>query len=236
MARRLLIIEDDEDIGRLVQLHLEDLGCSAELVGDGHEGLRRASDESFDLIILDIMLPGLDGLEICKQIRARRHYTPVLMLTARTSEMDRVLGLELGADDYLTKPFNIMELVARVKAILRRVDALREGGDARRDRPIRHAGIEIDPRTRSVSIEGRSVELTAREFDLLAHFARNPGRVYTRAQLLDQVWGYGHDGYEHTVNSHINRLRSKIETDPSNPAYVRTVWGVGYKMSDPSEG
>jgi DNA-binding response OmpR family regulator len=235
MDRRILIIEDDADIGRLVQLHLEDLGCTVQCATDGHEGLRRATSESFDLIILDIMLPGLDGLEICKRIRGRESYTPVLMLTARTSEMDRVLGLELGADDYLTKPFHIRELVARVKAILRRVDLMRGGGDAQADGPVRHAGIEIDPRTRKVTVGGKPVELTAREFELLAHFARHPGRVYTRVELLDKVWGYGHEGYEHTVNSHINRLRAKIEPDPSNPTYIRTVWGVGYKMSGPSE-
>jgi DNA-binding response OmpR family regulator len=235
MDQRILVIEDDRDIAGLVRLHLEDLGCSVALETDGRSGLRRAEGESFDLIVLDLMLPGIDGLEVCKRIRSRNAYVPLLMLTARSSEMDRVLGLELGADDYLTKPFNIMELVARVKAILRRVDALRSMAESSPELPIHTGGVVIEPQRRKVSIEGRSVELTAREFDLLAHFARHPGRVFTRTQLLDAVWGYGHDGYEHTVNSHINRLRSKIEPDPSEPSYILTVWGVGYRMSDTRE-
>jgi len=234
MERRILIIEDDRDIARLVRLHLEDLGCAVEHEIDGRAGLGRAESDRFDLIVLDLMLPGLDGLEVVKRIRAAENYTPVLMLTARSSEMDRVLGLELGADDYLTKPFNVMELVARVKAILRRVETLRKEGVTAPREPIRIAGLVVDFEKRTVRVEDRTVELTAREFDLLAHFAGNPGRVFSRAQLLDQVWGYGHDGYEHTVNSHINRLRAKIEPDPSDPTYIRTVWGVGYKMAEPA--
>lgn len=232
MERRILIIEDDPDINSLVELHLKDLGCRVECETAGLAGLRRAESERFDLIVLDIMLPGLDGLEVCKRLRSREVYTPILMLTARSSELDRVLGLELGADDYLTKPFSIMELVARVKAILRRVEVM-QGVDAPGARePITIGGLVIDPDRRSVKVNGRPVELTAREFDLLLHFARHPGRVYSRVQLLDDVWGYGHDGYEHTVNSHINRLRAKIEPDPSDPTYILTVWGVGYKMSE----
>jgi DNA-binding response OmpR family regulator len=233
--KRILIIEDDLDIALLVRLHLEDLGCAVEHETDGRAGLNRVENDRFDLIVLDLMLPGLDGLEICKRIRSAETYTPVLMLTARSSEMDRVLGLELGADDYLTKPFSVMELVARVKAILRRVEALRSERVTAPREPIRIAGLVVDFERRIVRVDDKKVELTAREFDLLAHFAANPGRVFSRAQLLDQVWGYGHDGYEHTVNSHINRLRAKIEPDPSEPTYIRTVWGVGYKMAEPSE-
>lgn len=235
MSHRILVIEDDQDIAGLVEIHLSDAGYSVELASDGVLGLKRATQGGFDLIILDLMLPGMDGLEICKQIRSRSDYTPVLMLTAKTTEVDRVLGLELGADDYLTKPFSVTELVARVKAIFRRVEALRSQRDGSSAEPIRLRDLEIDPRKRNVKVAGESVELTAREFDLLLQFARHPGRVFSRAQLLEQVWGYGHDGYEHTVNSHINRLRAKIETDPSDPAYILTVWGVGYKMFDPSE-
>ncbi len=234
MERQVLIVEDDQDIARLVQLHLEDIGCTVTVKTDGPTGLVAAEREAFNLIILDLMLPGLDGLELCKRIRAREDYTPLLMLTARSAETDRVLGLELGADDYLTKPFSVGELTARVKAIFRRVEALRHQG-ASSTEPIRVSGIVIEPDKRRVTVNDRPVELTAREFDLLAHFARNPGRVFTRTQLLNEVWGYGHDGYEHTVNSHINRLRAKIEPDPSNPTLIRTVWGVGYKLSETAE-
>jgi DNA-binding response OmpR family regulator len=178
------------------------------------------------------MLPGLDGLEICRRLRRKPPYVPILMLTAKSSETDRVVGLEIGADDYVTKPFSIPELLARVKAILRRVEELSE--DAREIVPavIQTGDLVIDPAKRNATIEGRSLDLTAKEFDLLLHFARNPGKVYTRSQLLDMVWGYGHDGYEHTVNSHINRLRAKIENDSPHPDYILTVWGVGYKFAE----
>jgi DNA-binding response OmpR family regulator len=232
MAQRVLIVEDEEEIGRLVELHLKDLGCEVELVGDGDEGLRRALAEPYDLVVLDLMLPGLDGLELCRRLRAAERYTPILMLTARSSELDRVVGLEVGADDYLTKPFSIRELVARVKAIFRRVEALKDTDPATDGAPLRFAGLEIDPRKRRVTLDGEEVHLTAKEFDLLHRFASRPGRVFTRGELLEQVWGYGYDGYEHTVNSHINRLRAKIEADPSNPTYVLTVWGVGYRFRD----
>lgn len=234
MNRRILLIEDDPDIAELVRLHLADLGCELDHLADGREGLRLAERDRHDLVILDLMLPGLDGLEICKRLRARPRYTPILMLTAKSSEVDRVLGLELGADDYLAKPFSVLELMARVKAILRRQQALEAQADPPAARPIRLGELTIDPARRDVSLGGHGVGLTALEFDLLLHFARHPGRVFTRAQLLDRVWGYGHEGYEHTVNSHINRLRAKIEADPSRPRYILTVWGVGYKMFDPS--
>jgi DNA-binding response OmpR family regulator len=231
--QKILVVEDDREIGDLVKLHLEDTGCDVELAHDGITGLRRAVDETYSLVILDLMLPNLDGLELCRRLRARADYTPILMLTAKSSEVDRVVGLELGADDYLTKPFSIRELLARVKALFRRMEALAASkDDAGR---IEIAGLAIDLDGRRVSVDGRSVDLTAKEFDLLVQLARHPGRVYTRAQLLDQVWGYGHDSYQHTVNSHINRLRAKIETDPSQPRYVLTVWGVGYRFADPRD-
>ena len=232
VSRRILVVEDNEDIANLVSLHLADMDCAVQVASDGAAGFALASAGGWDLIILDLMLPGMEGLEICRRLRASDRYTPILMLTARSSEIDRVLGLELGADDYLTKPFSIRELIARVRAIFRRLEAL--GGPPDADAPGRLAAGEmtIDPDRRAVAIAGNPVELTAREFDLLLQFARNPGRVYTRQQLLDLVWGHGHDGYEHTVNSHINRLRGKIERDPAQPAYVLTVWGVGYKFND----
>jgi len=176
-------------------------------------------------------LPRLDGLELCRRLRTRADYVPILMLTAKSTELDRVLGLEVGADDYLTKPFSIRELIARVKALFRRVNAMAESPVARSEQ-LRINGLQIDSDKRRVCLNEQEVQLTSREFDLLLHFARHPGRVYSRAQLLDAVWGYGHDGYEHTVNSHINRLRAKIESNPAQPGYILTVWGVGYKFAE----
>jgi DNA-binding response OmpR family regulator len=231
MNRRILVVEDDRDIAALVEMHLRDVGADITLAHDGLAGLELAMARPFDIIVLDLMLPSMDGLEICRRLRAQSRYTPILMLTARSTDVDRIVGLELGADDYLTKPFNVRELVARVKALLRRVDALSKA-EPDEARVIASGELTIDVVKRRVTLRGDEVELTAREFDLLLHFARHPGRVYTRAQLLDQVWGYGHDGYEHTVNSHINRLRSKIEHDQSQPGFILTVWGVGYKFVD----
>ena len=235
MSYRILVVEDDRDIAHLLALHLRDLAFEVTLSHDGTLGLEAAATGTYDLVILDLMLPGKDGLEICKHLRTNGIQTPVLMLTAKSSELDRVLGLELGADDYLTKPFSIKELLARVKAILRRVEVSANAADAESNASIEVNGLAIDPARRSVTVDGETVQLTAREFDLLLYFASHPGRVYSRAQLLDQVWGYGHDGYEHTVNSHINRLRKKIEHDPARARYILTVWGVGYKFSESPE-
>ena len=232
--RKILVIEDDPDISDLVSLHLRDLGYLVEVTMDGDSGLQRALSGDFQLIILDLMLPGVNGLEICTKIRSGLSYTPILMLTAKSSEVDRVVGLETGADDYLTKPFSIHELLARVKAIFRRVDSLSTDNHYQ-NQNISSGEMLIDLEKRNVQIAGTQVDLTAKEFDLLVQFAGNPGRVYTRKQLLDLVWGYQHDGYEHTVNSHINRLRGKIEPDPNKPKYLITVWGVGYKFSDTQE-
>ncbi|MBT3258333.1 MAG: response regulator transcription factor [Deltaproteobacteria bacterium] len=233
MRKKILIIEDNEDLARLLELHLRDLSHEVTLSFEGTAGLATAESGDYDLIILDLMLPGLDGLEICRRLRNRSVYTPILMLTSKSSELDRVLGLEMGADDYVVKPFSVRELMARVKAIFRRMESLKSEVSAGGGEMIRTGDIVINPEKRNVTHKGKSVELTAKEFDLLYHFAGNPGRVYTRSQLLDQVWGYGHDGYEHTVNSHINRLRAKIEEDPARPRYVLTVWGVGYKFAEP---
>ena len=232
--RRILLVEDEQDIADLVALHLADLCDEVVVASDGHEGMRQATTRDWALIILDLRLPGPDGLEICRAVRRERAYQPILMLTSKSAELDRVLGLETGADDYLTKPFSVLELAARVRAILRRVENLQQpapADDAVND-SIQAGPISIDPSRRQVTLDGKSVDLTAREFDLLEYFALHPGRVFRRAELLDRVWGYGHEGYEHTVNSHINRLRSKIECDPSHPAVIVTVWGVGYKFSD----
>ncbi len=232
MQKKVLIVEDDADIAHLVQLHLNDLGCHCEVTDDGEVGLQKALKNSYDLIILDLMLPNVDGMEICKEVRSEKKYTPIMMLTSRSEELDRVLGLELGADDYLTKPFSVRELLARVKAIFRRVEAVRDdiGGPGKKQ--IQFGDLHIDIEKRKVTLKGEKVELTAKEFDLLVLFARNPGKAYTRQSLLDSVWGYSFEGYDHTVNSHINRLRAKIEQDPSNPKFIQTVWGVGYKFAE----
>jgi DNA-binding response OmpR family regulator len=234
MQRRVLVIEDHPEIAEVVRLHLLDLACEVKLTFDGAAGLKEAETQPYDLVILDLMLPGIDGLEICKRLRAKSVYTPILMITSKSSELDRVLGLELGADDYLTKPFSVVELMARVKAIFRRVDAMAAGRvkEAAAPKTITAGELVIDTERRVVTLAGRAIELTAKEFDLLAFFAANPGRVYNRGQLLDKVWGYSHSGYEHTVNSHINRLRAKIEKDPAKPRYILTVWTIGYKFSD----
>lgn len=236
MTASILIVEDHKEIADLVRLHLRDAGYRASSVGDGRTALANIRSSPCDLVILDLMLPDMDGLELCQQLRAHADYTPILMLTSKSSEADRILGLELGADDYLTKPFSILELLARVKAILRRVrspDSLNEKNQAQEI--VRAHELVIDRARHRVLLRGQEVQLTAREFDLLLHFAQSPGRVYTRTQLLDSVWGYEHAGYEHTVNSHINRLRAKIEVDPAQPRYILTVWGVGYKFSEAPE-
>ncbi len=235
VRQRILVIEDERDIANLIRLHLRDLEYAVTIASDGNAGLREAINKTWDLIILDLRLPGTDGLEICRRVRQNSQTVPVLMLTSKSSELDRILGLELGADDYVTKPFSVLELTARVKAILRRA-RLTVDEPARLQRKVRVGELTINPATRNATVRDRPVELTAKEFDLLFHFARNPGRVFRRAELLDSVWGYGHAGYEHTVNSHINRLRAKIEDDPAHPERIVTVWGVGYKMRSPAAG
>jgi DNA-binding response OmpR family regulator len=233
MTRAALIIEDDPTLAELVQLHLRDVDCAADIADDGVTGLEMFKEGDYELVVLDIMLPRKDGLSVCRDIRRLPGYVPILMLTAKSTELDRVRGLETGADDYLTKPFSVRELVARVKALLRRVDALSpETTGAADNEVIERGDMRIVVGKRQVTVGNEDVTLTAKEFDLLAHFARNPGQVFNRVQLLDQVWGYNHEGYEHTVNSHINRLRAKIESDPAKPRYILTVWGVGYKFAE----
>lgn len=228
--KSILIIEDEQDIAQLLKLHLSELATLVEVAEDGSNGLRLAQSRPWELIILDLRLPGMSGLDICKRLRSAESYIPILMLTAKSSELDRVLGLEIGADDYLTKPFSIQELVARVKAIFRRCEALRLAQAHDQPAVLQAGSLTIDLAKRQASRAGTPLDLTAREFDLLHHFVANPGRVFNRTQLLDSVWGYGHEGYEHTVNSHINRLRAKIEPDPSHPTHIITVWGVGYRL------
>ncbi len=226
----VLVVEDDRDIAELVALHLRDVGHLVAVSHDGADALERLVAEPFDLAVLDLTLPTLDGLELCRRMRARQPYTLVLMLTARTSELDRVLGLETGADDYLTKPFSLRELQARVAALLRRKAQLAQEVMETPSARLVRGELILDLEKRVVLLASREVSLTAKEFDLLAQFARYPGKVYTRTQLLDLVWGLGYDGFEHTVNSHINRLRAKLEDDPARPRFIQTVWGVGYRF------
>ena len=231
--KNVLVIEDDVDISDLLEIHLVDLGYKVTKAHDGNVGLTTALNDKFDFIVLDIMLPGKDGFEICKEIRKQDEYTPILMLTSKSEEFDKVLGLEFGADDYLTKPFAIREFIARVKAIMRRVEVGKKSSDDEKD--IKFGDLLIEPTLRKVTLAGDRIDLTPKEFDLVYLLASHPGRTYTREQLLNTIWGYQFNGYEHTVNSHINRLRSKIEKDISNPKYILTTWGVGYRFVDEEE-
>jgi len=231
LPKRILIVEDDMPIADLLRLHLKDEGYQVTHCADGNEGLAQLRAGGWDALILDLMLPGVDGLEICRQARAMPTYTPIIITSARSSEVHRILGLELGADDYLVKPFSVLELVARVKALLRRAAAMArnqrsEGG------ALELHGVALDPVTRQASADGKPLDLTPREFDLLYFFVKHPGKVFSRLDLLNQVWGYQHDGYEHTVNTHINRLRAKIEADPAQPVRILTVWGKGYRFAE----
>ena len=233
VTRNILVVEDERDIAELIALHLADLPAAVTLAHDGSSGLRLALSREWDAIVLDIRLPGLNGLDLCRELRTQLSPVPILMLTARGGELDRVLGLELGADDYLTKPFSVLELQARVKALLRRssVTTARSAEAATLKTSTIEAGaLRIDRVQRRVWLAGAEIVLTPREFDLLWHFVQHPGRVFTRSELLADVWGYGHDGYDHTVNSHINRLRSKLGEDRSESGFIHTVWGVGYRF------
>ncbi len=230
----ILIVEDDTDLVKLIKINLEDQGYDVSTASDGVKALELFEKKSPSLIILDIMLPRMDGFEVCKQIRQTDRKVPILMLTAKAEEVDKILGLELGADDYMTKPFSVRELAARVKAIFRRIRVDQEK-DGLLPEKLVFDDLEIYPNKRKVVLEGKPIELTSKEYDLLLLFSTNPGKAYSREQLLNQVWGYSYEGYSHTVNSHINRLRSKIENNPSDPRFIKTVWGVGYRFADVEE-
>lgn len=235
-SRKVLLVEDDPNIAELIDIHLKDLGFELEHETDGDAGIKKALDESYSLIILDIMLPGKDGIEICKELRKYNKEVPVLMLTAKSEEIDKVIGFNTGADDYLTKPFSIAELIARIKALFRRIEIDKHGKPDAQDKKILQYGkLLIDLESRRVTIDGAKVDLTVKEYELLVLFAGKPGRSFSRMELLNLIWGYQFSGYEHTVNSHINRLRNKIEKDPANPQYIKTVWGVGYRFAEPEE-
>ncbi|CAN5341289.1 response regulator transcription factor [soil metagenome] len=226
----ILVVEDNQDLVNLLEINLRDEGYEVILAMDGVEGIEKFKSADPSLILLDVMLPKKDGFDVCKEIRSVNKQIPILMLTAKSEEVDKVLGLEIGADDYMTKPFSIRELLARVKAILRRAHQSTENGNQKTK--LKFKDLVMDPEKRRVQLAGESIELTSKEYDLLLLFFSNPGKAYSREELLNDVWGYSYEGYSHTVNSHINRLRSKIEKDPSEPEYIKTVWGVGYRFAD----
>ncbi len=236
MVDTILVVEDDPDIADLIRVNLTELGLTIQHADTGAKGLAYALENHYDLMLLDVMLPGINGLDICRQIREQKPQQAIMMLTSKNSETDRVLGLELGADDYMTKPFSVRELQARVRAQLRKVHAVsqlqsnREADSAE----LAVGSLVINTKQHQVLLRGESLDLTATEFELLVYFAKHPNQVFSRSQLLESVWGYHHSGYEHTVNSHINRLRAKIEQDATHPKIVQTVWGVGYKFNPDS--
>lgn len=237
--RNILVVDDERTIREVVRRYLELEGFAVTEAETGPQALSILQDSQPDLIVLDIMLPGVDGFAITRRLRGNNEYSPlrtqgdipIILLTARSNEVDRVAGLELGADDYVTKPFSPRELVARVKVILRRASPT----EVESENPLEFGGLSLDPRGRSVTVEGAGVSLTAKEFDLLWFLLRHPRQVFTRQQLLDQVWGYEFYGDESTVTVHVRRLREKLEPNPSKPNYVQTVWGVGYKFEAPNE-
>ncbi|WP_327367956.1 response regulator transcription factor [Streptomyces sp. NBC_01217] len=226
----VLVVDDDPTVAEVVVSYLDRAGYDVERAEDGPAALERFAGRRPDLVVLDLMLPGMDGFEVCRRIRAHSS-VPVIMLTARGDEDDRILGLETGADDYVTKPFSPRELVLRVDSVLRRSRAAATTADAPRA-PLRGAGLHLDPTARRATRRGRELTLTLREFDLLAFLLRHPGRVFTREELMRQVWGWDF-GDLSTVTVHVRRLRGKVETDPARPQVIQTVWGVGYRL-DPA--
>lgn len=225
-------MEDNADLARLVSMQLSSIDLTSDVADNGRAALKLHEAGQYNLLVLDLMLPEVDGLEVCRQVRARDAHIPILMLTARAEETDRVLGLEIGADDYLTKPFGLAELSARVRALLRRANLAYAGSPEPQTEQLRHGNLSMDLKRRELHLDNQAIELTALEFELMQHFLRHPGEVFTRIELLNQVWGHQGGVYQHTVNSHINRLRAKIECDPGQPEKILTVWGVGYKLAD----
>ena len=228
--KKALIVEDEKHIVELLSIHLKDLNLDVDTANNGKDGLEHALSNDYSVILLDIMMPEKDGIEVCRELRGAGVKTPILMLTAKSEEFDKVLGLEIGADDYLTKPFSVIELIARVKALLRRYDFYQEPKPT--SAIIKVDELEINLDKRQVKLDQVLLDLTPKEFDLLYLLANNPGKSYSREQLLKTVWGYDFKGYEHTVNSHVNRLRGKVEKDANHPEFIKTVWGIGYAFKD----
>jgi DNA-binding response OmpR family regulator len=231
MNEHVLLVEDDNAIADTLRLHLEDAGYILHRESDGLQAIAAIDRKRWNLVLLDLMLPGADGWDVCRHLKARHADIPVIMLSARSAEAHRVLGLELGADDYLAKPFSMLELVARVRALLRRVEQLRSAPSVAVE--LHFGPFRLDTLRRELVRGETTIPVTLREFDLLHFLVRHPRHAFSRSDLLQRVWGAGFDGYEHTVNSHINRLRNKIEDDPRNPQRIVTVWGVGYRFEDP---
>ncbi|PAP80291.1 DNA-binding response regulator [Rubrivirga sp. SAORIC476] len=236
----ILVVEDDDDLRQTLARRLSEAGYEVAMAATGPDALAAVAESVPDLVVLDVMLPGLDGIEVCRRLRADHPLLYILMLTARADELDRVVGLEVGADDYVTKPFSLQEVVARIRSALRRVRTVREqmaaAPSADDEAPIVAGGLTVDPVRREVSLDGEEVHLTVREFDLLLFLARHPDRPFTRSQLLQQIWDISYEGYDRTIDSHVQRLRAKIEADAGNPTFIRTVWGVGYKFAGEENG
>lgn len=231
MEYTILIVEDDIEIIDLLTIHMKDLNANVHVADNGRLGLKKAMEFDYDLILLDLSIPELSGIEVCKELRKTKN-TPIIMVTAKSEEIDKVLGLEIGADDYITKPFSVRELKARAKAVMRRTDISNKKTENASSNEMVFGDLIINVEMRRVTLNGHKVELSPKEFDLLILLASHPGRSYSRSELLDVVWGYNFSGYEHTVNSHVNRLRAKIEPDMSNPLYVLTTWGIGYRFNE----
>jgi DNA-binding response OmpR family regulator len=229
--KNILLIEDDPEISKLLDLHLSSDEYNLTTLSNGQEALNLIMTNDLDLIILDIALPGLNGLEVCKKVRQHSATIPIMMLTCHNEESDKVLALELGADDYVTKPFSILELIARTKALLRRGEHILQNGHIDKEE-INFKELVLNATKRKACIKGQRLELTPKEFDLLLLLANNPGKTFSRFELLEQVWGVAFSGYEHTITSHINRLRIKLETDLHHPQYILTAWGTGYRFAE----
>ena len=239
MQHSVLIVEDDQDIAGLLQVHLQELGLQVEHCSDGESATELLAQKQFQIALLDIMLPGVDGLSLCREFKTKHPQMSIVLLTSKSSEMDRVIGLEMGADDYICKPFSYREFQARIKAQLRHIRLLEQQTQPAseesevEEKELTCGQLVINPFSHEVQFQGETLALTATEFDLMAFFTRHPNQVFSRTQLLESVWGYDHAGYEHTVNSHINRLRAKLEKC-SEQQVIETVWGVGYKLNPKS--
>ncbi|MBQ4812255.1 DNA-binding response regulator [Pseudoalteromonas luteoviolacea] len=234
MHQKVLIVEDDLDIAHLLRVHVSELDLEVDHLASGEGVMSQLTNQNYAIVLLDIMLPSVDGLTLCREIKTLHPKISVVMLTSKSSEMDRIIGLEMGADDYICKPFSYREFQARIKAQLRHVKLLQaeQSSQVAHDTPapITVGNLQVDPHCHEVSLHKQPLDLTATEFDLLMFFAKHPNQVFSRSQLLESVWGYDHLGYEHTVNSHINRIRTKLEKLTDKPI-IETVWGVGYKLN-----
>ncbi len=231
MSTQILLVEDDDAIAEALRIHLEASGFGLHRVANGLHAIASIDRQAWSMVLLDLMLPGADGWTVCRHLRARHPDVPVIMLSAHSAEAHRVQGLEIGADDYLVKPFSMLELVARVRALLRRTERIQASSNTEQSaKDFEFGPFCLSPSHRELLRDQKSVPLTLREFELLHFLVRHPGRPFTRGDLLQNVWGDAFDGYEHTVNSHINRLRTKIEADPRDPQWIVTVWGIGYRF------